>query len=81
MTQANFDRPRIWKESDETLGELSAKQLLVEVWEFVAIVFVFYRKVMVLDCLFGLSAKVKKHAAPRAVISFSVWEAKFPQKW
>eukprot|EP00434_Breviolum_minutum_P020151 symbB.v1.2.017771.t1/scaffold1393.1/size121918/6 len=37
------------QESDETLGELSAKQLLVE---------------------------VKKHAAPRAVISFSVWEAR-----
>lgn len=41
-----FWRPRIWKESDETLGELSAKQLLVEVWEFVAVVFVSYRKVL-----------------------------------
>eukprot|EP00434_Breviolum_minutum_P033404 symbB.v1.2.029556.t1/scaffold3245.1/size65031/2 len=41
------------QESDETLGELSAKQLLVE---------------------------VKKHAAPRAVISFSVWEAALEQQ-
>ena len=63
MTQANFDGPRIWKESDETLGELSAKQLLVEVWEFVgeldlpfvvfsltyciSFVFVFYKNVLV----------------------------------
>lgn len=57
----------IWQEGEDSLAELSAKQLLVEV-----------------ACLLTQPVResenrniseVKKHAAPRAMINFSLWEA------